>query len=102
MTIEMTCTQCGDTKPQSAFPKVVDKRKGYNYVYYRGRCKDCVNKRYRAQRAGEDITGRRPCDTCYRIEQCKSEAYMCLAFEQWVEEAQFTKAFVGMREAIAA
>lgn len=101
-----TCNRCRVQKELDAFPHCYDKR---GYTYYRGICKVCVNRRNRVARADKDdrdiaidTVSRRPCDTCYRIDLCKTEAFECAAFEQWVTEGQFTPAFVGMRERVAA
>lgn len=94
-----TCNFCGEEKPIEAFPIVTDKRSKTGATYARSTCKSCVNRRIRAKRAGEDVSGRRPCDTCYRFEQCKTENYECSAFLEWVDFGQFKPAFMGMKEA---
>lgn len=104
-----TCTHCNGRFDESNFPRV---KNGRGVLYTRNICKPCWNSRNRAwreevkenqsQRIVISITSNRPCDGCYRLERCKTEAFECVAFEQWVTEGQFTPAFVGMRERVVA
>ena len=105
-----TCRHCNQQFELSAFPRV---KNGRGVLYTRNICKTCWNARHKVwmqdARTAEPrmhristVDSQRPCDACYRLERCKTEAFECAAFQQWVSEGQFTPAFVGMRERVVA
>lgn len=94
-----TCQQCSRTMDEEAFPLCPDKR-GYNYR--RGTCKRCINDRNKARRAGAIYLVRlttekpRPCDSCYRLNKCANDHFICAAFSQWTDYGQYIPAHIGM------